>query len=598
MGKKILISEDESFYIKTLHGLLSEQITDDGGTSRIQNFYRGGYYTTDTVDQKTNRTVKERIDEQLELAIPFLQKNPDSVVQITFESQESFIPNTDNEGVENSLRARLDSGVLSEYRKKYISIYVNEYIKNLKDKGIISSQVKVPKVIHNKKNPVTPWVGTPFCKAGSTEEEQRTTCVRAYRKCKNTTCKSYKDKYLNEQNSTVIITIKKSKKPKPGPTPTPTPPPVDCVTDLKIRVYVPRHDCQNAEFFIFANSTLLKNINGGITANLNNADTERGIPKTECDGDSCFGKKVLNPGYGWLPNGDGTYGGYSYGSQNKDGDIGKGRSDTFIVTEEQSKKIVEQGNGKIDIWFIATTTRAHSNIPNIVIEKNGKTVYDGKPNVVQGKLITLNGCGTEVTELGTSSKTPDVSKFITKLKLQKKNIESKIRGGGELSGKQKRNLKKRGTNIDQKGLMLDRAGELLDLTKEMTLNLMEMGKYDTKCVSPERSQIIDKNSEIRNSIKKQVSKNYTELYNLINSEVEGQPTFVRDPENKKFENKFLRSGDMSGDLRTILNPAMNIFDATYFNTSKGYQPEGTSKSMNSVVTKACKAYNREFRTKT
>ena len=85
------------------------------------------------------------------------------------------------------------------------------------------------------------------------------------------------------------------------------------------------------------------------------------------------------------------------------------------------------------------------------------------------------------------------------------------------------------------------------------------------------------NSEIRNSIKKQVSKNYTELYNLINSEVEGQPTFVRDPENKKFENKFLRSGDMSGDLRTILNPAMNIFDATYFNTSKGYQPEGTSK---------------------
>jgi hypothetical protein len=597
MGKKILISEDESLYIKTLHGLLSEQITNDGGTSRIQNFYRGGYYTTDTVDQKTNRTVKERIDEQLELAIPFLQKNPDSVVQITFESQESFIPNTDNEGVENSLRARLDSGVLSEYRKKYISIYVNEYIKNLKDKGIISSQVKVPKVIHNKKNPVTPWVGTPFCKAGSTEEEQRTTCVRAYRKCKNTTCKSYKDKYLNEQNSTVIITVKKSKKPGPGPTPTPTPPPVDCVTDLKIRVYVPRHACQNAEFFIFANSTLLKNINGGITANLNNADTERGIPKSTCKGESCFDAEVLNPGYGWLPNGDGTYGGYSYGSQNKSGDIGKGRSDTFIVTEEQSKKIVEQGNGKIDIWFIATTSSAHSNIPNIVIEKNGKTVYDGKPNVVQGKLITLNGCGTEVTELGTSSKTPDVSKFITKLKVQKKNIESKIRGGGELSSKQKRNLKNRGTNIDQKGLMLDRASELLDLTKEMTLNLMEMGKYDTKCVSPESSQINDRNSEISNSIKKQVSKNYTELYDLINSEVEGQPTFVRDPENKEFENKFLRSGDMSGDLRTILNPAMNIFDSAYFSTSRGYQPEGKSKSMDTVVRSACRAYNREFRTK-
>ena len=501
MGNKVLISEEESLYIKTLYGLLSEQITIDGGTSRIKNFYKGGFYTTDTVDQKTNRTVKERIDEQLELAIPFLQKNPNSVVQITFESQESSIPNTDNEGVENNLRTRLDSGMLSEYRKKYISIYVNEYIKNLKDKGIISSQVKVPKVIHNKKNPVTPWVGTPFCKAGSTEEEQRTTCVRAYRKCKNTTCKNYKDKYLKEQNSTVIITIK-SEEPKKEITPTPTPTPVDCVTDLKIRVYVPRHACQNAEFFIFANSTLLKNINGGITANLNNADTERGIPKSTCEGESCFDAEVLNPGYGWLPNGDGTYGGYSYGSQNKNGDIGKGRSDTFIVTEEQSKKIVEQGNGKIDIWFIATTSSAHSNIPNIVIEKNGKTVYDGKPNVVQGKLITLNGCGTEVTELGKSSKTPDVSKFITKLKVQKKNIESKIRGGGELSSKQKRNLKNRGTNIDQKGLMLDRASELLDLTKEMTLNLLAMGGYDTRCVSPESSQINDRNSEMSNSIQK------------------------------------------------------------------------------------------------
>ncbi len=600
MGNKILISEDESLYIKTLYGLLSEQITADGGTSRIKNFYKGGFYTTDTVDQKTNRPVKERIDEQLELAIPFLQKNPDSVVQITFESQESSIPNTDNEGVENNLRARLDSGVLSEYRKKYISIYVNEYIKNLKDKGIISSQVKVPKVIHNKKTPVTPWVGTPFCKAGSTEEEQRTTCVRAYRKCKNTTCKNYKDKYLKEQNSTVIITIERDDTPKsvPEPTPTPTLPPVDCVTDLKIRVYVPRHACQNAEFFIFANSTLLKNIKGGITANLNNANTERGIPKSTCEGESCFDAEVLNPGYGWLPNGDGTYGGYSYGSRNKSGDIGKGRSDTFIVTKEQSKKIVEQGNGKIDIWFIATTSSAHSNIPNIVIEKNGKTVYDGKPNVVQGKLITLNGCGTEVTELGKSSKTPDVSKFITKLKVQKKNIESEIRGGGgELSSKQKRNLKKRGTNIDQKGLMLDRASELLDLTKEMALNLMAMGGYDTRCVSPEISQISDKKSEISNSIKKQVSKNYTELYNLINSKVEGQPTFVRDPENKEFENKFLRSGDMSGDLRTILNPAMNIFDSTYFSTSRGYQPEGRSKNMDTVVRSACRAYNREFRTK-
>ena len=54
---------------------------------------------------------------------------------------------------------------------------------------------------------------------------------------------------------------------------------------------------------------------------------------------------------------------------------------------------------------------------------------------------------------------------------------------------------------------------------------------------------------------------------------------------------------MSGDLRTILNPAMNIFDSAYFSTSRGYQPEGKSKSMDTVVRSACRAYNREFRTK-
>jgi len=42
---------------------------------------------------------------------------------------------------------------------------------------------------------------------------------------------------------------------------------------------------------------------------------------------------------------------------------------------------------------------------------------------------------------------------------------------------------------------------------------------------------------------------------------------------------------------------MNIFDSAYFSTSRGYQPEGRSKNMDTVVRSACRAYNREFKTK-
>lgn len=585
MGRKLIISEQEYNHIRGLYGIIKEEIGPNGGTSEVENFYKSGFYTTNAIDQKTKGPIKDKITAELNKAIPFLKENPNSIVQITFESQESAIPNTDNEGVENQKGDRLQTGVLSDYRKKYIELFVNAYVQGLKDNGVIPPEVKVPEVVHNKKEPVTPWVGTPFCKAGSTDEQQRSVCVTAYRKCMASTCKDYKNKYDAEQNSKVIITVKKD---TPTPTPTPTPPPSDCATNLKIRVYVPKHNCQNAEFFMFANNTLLYNIRGGMTANLNNRNSARGIPRVNSEPE--FPAECLNPGYGWLPNGDGTLGSYTYGQHNDDGDLGKGRSDTFIVTEEQSKQIVENGNGKINIWMIATTSSAHNDIPVVVIEKDGKEVYNAKPKLVQGKLLTLNGCGTEVLEEGTSEDVPDVSNYVTQLKTQKQEVLTKLSGSGELTDKQKKRLAKKGTNIDQKGLMLERADDLLNKTKELAVNLTKTAKLGGTC-QPTVSL-----NEVKEPLSTLITNGYRELYNIINDEIEGQPTFARDPEYKAFDSDFIENNDLAGDLRMLLTPAMNIFDSIYYNQSKGYLPNGQSGNPLTVARKACSAYNKEFKT--
>jgi len=585
MRQKLIISENEYRNIRKMYGLINEEIGPEGGTSAVENFYAPGYYTTDAVDQVTNGPIKDKVKTELDKAIPFLSKNPNSIVQVTFESQESAIPNTDNEGKENQTGTRLDVGTLSDYRKKYIELYVNAYIKGLKDNGVIPPEVEVPEVVHNKKEPVTPWVGTPFCKDGSTDDQQRSVCVRAYRNCMKTTCKDYKDKYDTEQNSKVSITVKIKDEPEEEVTIND-----GCATNLKIRIYVPRHNCQNAEFFVFANNTLLYNTKGGMTANLNNTTSSRGIPRVQSEPE--FPAECLNPGYGWLPNGDGTLGKYTYGTPDGEGDRGAGRSDTFIINEEQSKEIVTNGNGKINLWMIATTSTAHDDIPVVVIEKDGQEVYNAKPKFTQGRLLTLNACGTEVLEEGTSDEVPDVSSYITLLKTQKMEVLSKLNGGKELTDKQKKRLAKTGINIDQKGLMLERADEFLNKVKELANNLTTTAKLNN-CQST--TQTTD---EMKQSLSQIISGGYQDLYNMIISDVDGQPTFYRDPSEEAFENDFIDGDDLAGDLRMRLIPAMNIFDKIYYSTTKKeYLPQGSSNNSFTVALKACNQYNKEFKTK-
>ena len=154
------------------------------------------------------------------------------------------------------------------------------------------------------------------------------------------------EKYNKEQYFRVIISVNKTGEPQ-STTDSGSDDKCD-LTKLTIIVSVDEHGCQNAEFFLLANTTVLYNSEGGYTANGNNASTSieyRGYK---------INPQRLNPGYGWLPNGDGTRGNYKYGvKSDPNGDYGGARSDTFNVTPEQAQSILDASTDKkIHFWYI------------------------------------------------------------------------------------------------------------------------------------------------------------------------------------------------------------------------------------------------------
>jgi hypothetical protein len=182
---------------------------------------------------------------------------------------------------------------------------------------------------------------------------------------------------------------------------------------------VKKHNCQNAEYLVYANNTLLTNLVGGNTANLNNAGSKLSTTNmdfplptsdsyliTNADGvrtqafstDSDIVAQALNPAFGYTKNGPYT--------ANESGDIGNERSDTFKVNSVQSKTITTEGNGKINIWLIGTTKSMHLDIPYVLIKKDGKEVYNGQPKIEKGLVLTLSGCGNEVIDKDSSAQQP------------------------------------------------------------------------------------------------------------------------------------------------------------------------------------------------
>ena len=575
MGKKLLITEDDRKHILSLYGLINEVETEPksaAGTvstseltldKRIE--FGPGYYKPEFSYTSPNTGIRYDwdVDETLKTGLnnikEFLKNNPTGyVVDVTLEAGESKIPNND---AELGGRPEVESGYLNEKRLETLKTYLTPIFESWKQEGINTNF----KINEKTTEGPTEWVGTPFCPSGSDTKTQRQTCYNNYvsmLKAGNTEVKALADKYNTEQYFRVIISVNKTETtPEPEPQPTPEP---NCAAGLKIRVYVPSHNCQNAEFFIFANNTLLYNTVGGMTANLNNASTSRGIPKSSTE--PIYSPGALNPGYGYLKNGDGTYS-YGFGKY-LGGDDGGGRSDTFIITEAQSQEIVSQGNGFIDIWMIATTTSAHEDIPFVTISKEGndEIIFDEQPNIVQGRLLRMDACGNKVLEMGNDATVPNVTSYILQLKAIKDSSE-------QVDPDKKVRQKK----MDQKAVILDRVYELNQKMYALVsfLNNVLQDTYGY---------------ELEDDVYKQIINRLNTDYQYFNEEITNEEPMSLDMENGKFVNNTIQNSDLYGDVRQGMNRFYNDYNLLFYNEDEGkYDPNGPTTQLKE---KPRKLYNK------
>jgi hypothetical protein len=600
--RKFLITEEDRKHILGLYGLIREAIDpNSGGTVTLINKYESGYYTTSAVDKSDTlgKTIKDKLDAELVKVTEFVKKYPNSIVSVKFTSRESSLPNTDNEKTGYFKKHRLDVGELSKAREYYLNQYIQSYFQSLKDQGVIQSSVQVPPVEFVPQDPSKKFISsnkneTPWCIKGDPQipanDTQGYACTGKDYKVngdvknnwfnqKNGIYASELKAFKDEQSSSIEITVKIAQPAtsatttlKPLVTTTTTIPKPDCAAGLKVRIYVPTHRCQNAEFFLFANKTLLYNSAGGYTANLNNSDASRGVPT--------YGSLpsipawLLNPGYGDLKNGDGTFN-YGYGKSKPGGDLEGGRSDTFTITAEQSAQIVK--DGKIEFYFICTTDDAHDDIPQIEVLKNGKSLIDEKTkkevenpldvNSIKGRLFTTDACGTTLirntTKLGKSDEASYAglrAQYIQQLVAERE----KIMNNSGIANKIQRIFKK---EPDSKGLELSRAqsliNEMLDLVKKI---IAKDQMYIGKDVA-----ITDANLQAV----------YTKLYNIIKPS-EGvsfeRSGGIGSGGPYTYSDKTINSDKLYGDIRRRLEEFYKAFDAVFYddNTEK-ITPTGIPK---------------------
>jgi|694.fasta_scaffold30128_8 hypothetical protein len=483
-GKKFIITEEDRKHILSLYGLIQEEDPkpqSETSTSTLKfdktiNFAPGYYRHKGPVTTKAGTTYDWDVDKTLNADLQkikeFLKNNPTGyVVEVNLYSGESKIPNNDNE----QGGAQVKENHLNDARLNSLKSYLNPIFETWKTEGITKTDFKINEY---KNIGETAWVGTPFCPANTTDERACTTTYYNKVKAGDKTALEYKDKYDKEQYFRVIIEVKKVETPQPQNSPS-----VDndnvsegCATGLEVVIYVKSHNCQNAEYLVYANNTLLTNLSGGFTANLNNAggklkadnfnfpapDDAGAIYQTTEDGTQIgfmyktddIPAQALNPSYGYTKNG--PY------SANKEGDIRGQRLDTFKVNATQSKTITEQGNGEINIWLIGTTKAMHLDIPYVLIKKDGKEVYNNQPKIEQGLVLTLSGCGNKVLPLSTKGIKPTGYESIL-INVFKERFDKIKQGLGanaieELSKKQ---LK------DSKSQLLDRTTNLMSLINQV-----------------------------------------------------------------------------------------------------------------------------------
>ena len=570
--------------------IISEQNEKPPSINKSVEFGPGTYEPEGTY-KKWSWSVPKTLGPELAKIKTFLTKNPTGyIVNVNLTAGESRIPNKDNHK-----DVRVKPKYLSNKRMETLKKYISDVFNSWKKEGVIKDEIKF--TINEPIIGKTEWVGQPFCKTPASDDPEGYKCSTKFynQYVKTPDGKKLQQQYTSEQFLKVAINVNKVEdsstttdggggEKDPG-----------CIAGLEIKVFVPNHSCQNAEFFLFANNHLLQNEAGGYTANLNNNDTHRGIPSNSAGkkSNAMFPAEVMNPAYGHLPNGP-------YG-KDVEGDKGGARSDTFIVGESgpnASSKIFDAN--KINIWYVGTTSSTHDDIPVVQIKKDGEFIYNDKPTVNEGLLLTLDPCGNKVESDKGSSKKPDVSKWVAKIIKQKIQIVKDLGGTWDekqsawVVPKQKQSSGGGGTKKEMRKVAIDSKSEILERTNTI-YKLIE--DYVTMIVGDYNTTM---KGDIRNAARASAKKRYADtlseridLYNKMKKLLTDTPTLEKKSVGgNRFQTRFIQSQSqnektMYGDIHRRLMKIYEYFDALYLlEDDSKYRSRGRNNSLqNNVLAK-------------
>jgi len=503
IGKKLIITEEERKEIKTLYGLITEQdVTQKNPELTLDlsgTFGSGKYKLPEKAD---------KIDDLINQIREFKKQNAGSVIEISVNSGESQVPNYDrekypstgNDKVDFTNEKKLPVGTIAKYRAAALKSYIEKVAPDLlKDSKLVISE---PIIGGTKWNP----------QGGDTAKDEKFTKEQFA---------NFKIKVIGKKSDTSEI-------PSSGGT--------DCATGLSITVSVPQHNCNIAEFFLYANNTLLTNTDGGFTANLNN-NAKSSARYTRIGGNPTLPAQALNPGFGIIST--------KYG-KNSDGDAGNTRVDTFIVTPEQSKQILSEGSGLINIWFISVTRSAHKDLPLVIIKKNNEIIYNDKPRVASGLLMTLDACGNKVIQTDKNAQIPSrvssdaESLYKQRIEIMKSqpNIFSKILGG--LFGGEKSS-----DDVSEK----QKIAEDIDVLTTEVKEPLEKWISEFKSLKTNEEKLAKYNKSLN-----ELNQKYAIAYPLISKN-----NLYRD-EKGNLKNKYINSNDMQIALRQDMIDFYKVFD--------------------------------------
>ena len=251
--KRFLINELEKKEILKQYNLLTEVVSPDPVTSlnidkNVQ--FPAGYWSEKYLTSTLGPEV-EKVKKYLKTGVGKIY-----LVSVTIESGESQLPNVDAEDGSKPVKPLYLAIKRNESIQKYITDQLQSFVNDKLLMSLPKFKVAQPKI------GATPFVGTPFCVQGSTDEQQRGDCVKKYRAGKTTTYKTYADKYLTEQYVRVTLKLEELTGMK------------KCLDNMVIEVNYTdlskQHTCNSAIYEIYLNDIKLIRNDGKGYASLNN----------------------------------------------------------------------------------------------------------------------------------------------------------------------------------------------------------------------------------------------------------------------------------------------------------------------------------------